>query len=83
MNLYVCSEVHNLKEDLQQRGYKILEDNTNEPIDAIVCDLKNGGLNNINLKGIKAEGTLIIDTGSKSIEEIENILCNRVYSSLF
>ncbi len=39
---------------------------------------------NLNMQNnIKREGTLIIDSGSKTIDEIEYILCNRVYSSIF
>jgi hypothetical protein len=32
---------------------------------------------------IRREGTLIIDSGSKTIDEIEYILSNRVYSAIF
>jgi hypothetical protein len=83
MKICVSKELEYIKEELCNRGYSVT-DNMNTPCDAIICDLKNGGLTNLNTQNnVKREGTLIIDCGSKSIEEIEYILNNRTYSSLF
>ena len=39
---------------------------------------------NLNMQNnIRREGTLVIDSGSRTIDEIEYILCNRVYSLIF
>lgn len=83
MTICVSNELEYIKQELINRGYNVVC-NTNIPCDAIICNLKNGGLFNLNVQGnVRREGTLIIDSGSKSIEEIEYILNNRVYSSLF
>ncbi len=83
MNLYVCEGLENLKTQLEERGY-----NTNiygsQQYDAIICNIKDVDLASLSIiNNIKHEGTLIIDAGSKSIEDIEYILYNRAYSSLF
>lgn len=83
MKVYVSTELDYIKEELRNRGYIIVEDSST-PCDAIICNLKNSDLTSMNMQGnIKREGTLIIDSGSKSIEDIDYILNNRVYSSLF
>jgi hypothetical protein len=83
MTVYVSNELEYIKEELLNRGYNAIS-NASIPCDVIICNLKNGGLINLNVQSnIRREGTLIIDSGSKSIDEIEYILNNRVYSSLF
>lgn len=85
MVICVSQELEYIQEELIKRGYTVInnrDNNTN--CDAIICKLKDGGLLNLNMQNnIKTEGTLVIDSGSKTIDEIEYILCNRVYSSLF
>jgi len=84
MTIYISDELTNIKDELINRGYNVISNSNNTPCDAIICNLKNGGLLNINnISSAKKEGTLIIDCGSKSIEEIEYILNNRTYSSIF
>ena len=83
MNLYICDGLENIKRELEERGH-----NTNlhgsEHYDAIICNIKDIDLASLSIiNNIKHEGTLIIDAGSKSIEDIEYILYNRSYSSLF
>lgn len=83
MNIFVSSNLDNIKEELKKRGHEISRDN-DSPYDAIICNLKNEGLQNSNFpNNLKDTGTLIIDVGGKSIEEIENILDNKIYSSIF
>jgi hypothetical protein len=83
MKICVSNNLENIKDELDKRGYNVV-DSITTPCDVIICDLKNGGLVNLNAQSnFKREGTLIIDSGSKNIEEIEYILNNRVYSSLF
>lgn len=85
MVICISHELEHLQEELMQRGYTVINDTDNNTrCDAIICDLKECGLKNLNMQNnIKREGTLIIDSGSKSIDEIEYILSTRVYSSLF
>jgi hypothetical protein len=85
MVVCVSQELEYLQEELAKRGYTVITNRDNNTVcDAIICKLKDGGLINLNLQNnIKSEGTLIIDSGSKSIDEIEYILCNRVNSSTF
>ena len=83
MNLYVCEGLEYLKSQLEERGYNT-NLNDNDHYDAIICNIKDIDLASLNIiNNIKHEGTLIIDAGSKSIDDIEYILYNRSYSSLF
>ena len=85
MVVCVSQELEDLQEELTKRGYTVITNRDNNvSCDAIICKLKDGGLINLNMQNnIRSEGTLIIDSGSKTIDEIEYILCNRVYSSTF
>ncbi len=84
MRIFISNELLYIKEELKKRGYDIIEEKENRCCDAIICNLKNGGLVNLGINNnVRREGTLIIDSGSKTIEEIEYILDNRAYSNLF
>ncbi|WP_026883389.1 YkuS family protein [Clostridium akagii] len=84
MKICVSDELRYVSEELKKRGYTIVTINSNNDCDALICDLKNGGLNHIGCENsIKKDGMLIIDIGSKSIDEIEYILKNRLYTSIF
>ncbi|QAA30414.1 MULTISPECIES: YkuS family protein [Clostridium] len=81
MNLYVSDELKNIKNGLEERGYNIVS--CNEQYDAIICNLKEEDISHLpSCKSYKSEGVLIIDSGSKDIDDIENILINRVYSTI-
>ena len=83
MTICVSEELEYIREELGKRGYTIVKSADNVICDAIICNLKNGGLINSNVQNnIKRDGTLIIDSGCKTIDEIEYILNNRVYSAL-
>lgn len=83
MRIYISNELEDIKKEMKIRGYYIIEDNTTQ-CDAIICDLKNCDLLKMNMtNSLKKEGTLIIDSGSKSADDIDYILNNKVYSSLF
>jgi hypothetical protein len=83
MNVFISPELEYIKCELQNRGYNVVE-GSSIPCDAIICNLKNCDLLKLNMQNnLKREGTLIIDCGSKTIEDIDYILNNRVYSSLF
>lgn len=83
MIINVSDELVNLRDELIKRGYNVVSNENKIPCDAIICNLKNGGLMSLTMQNnVRSEGTLIIDAGSKNIEEIEYILNNRVYTSL-
>lgn len=83
MTICVANELEYIKIELEKRGYTVINKLSESTCNAIICNLKNGGLINYNLQNsIKTQGTLIIDSGCKTIDEIEYILNNRVYSSL-
>ena len=83
MKIFISNDLKYIEEELKNRGYDITNEKSNILCDAIICNLKNEGLTTLNINGsIKREGTLIIDSGSKTIDEIEYILNNRVYSNL-
>ena len=82
MIIFVSSELETLKIELELKGYTVITNACDTQCDAIICDLKNRGLEKLNLtNSLKREGTVIIDSGFKNINEIENILNNRVFSA--
>ncbi|WP_298845382.1 YkuS family protein [Clostridium sp.] len=85
MVICVSHDLEYLQNGLAQRGYTVINNiDNNTQCDAIICNLKEGGLKNLIMQNnIKSEGTLIVDIGSKSIDEIEYILSTRVYSAIF
>lgn len=85
MIICISQELVVLQNELIKRGHTVINNRENNiSCDAIICNLKNGGLINLNMQNnIRREGTLIIDSGSKTIDEIEYILSNRVYSNIF
>lgn len=81
MKICISDDLLNIKNDLKKRGYDVLPWNSKDSYDALICDLKNVGLTNIlHENSAKKEGVLIIDIGSKTIDEIEYILNNRLYT---
>jgi len=85
MVICISKELHYMQEELVKRGYTVINNrDNNTSCDVIICNLKDGGLINLNMQNnIRSEGTLIIDSGSRTIDEIENIMCNRVDSLIF
>lgn len=83
MKICISDELKYVKNELKKRGYEIISWNSKENCDALICNLKNVGLTNmVHENNIKKEGMLIIDIGSKTIDEIEYILNNRLYTSI-
>jgi hypothetical protein len=83
MNIYVSPDLAQLKDELKKKGYNLIEEER-ESCDAIICNLKECNISSFNTScSLKREGTLIIDCGSKNIDDIDYILNNRSYSSLF
>jgi hypothetical protein len=82
MEIYVSSSLSKLSNELKKRGYNIISDK-NRVCDAIICNLKDGELNNLNIiSNIKIGETIIIDYGRKKINDIEYILNNRIYNNV-
>lgn len=82
MNIYIENELEEMKQALANKGYNIVKDSST-PCDAIICNLKACDLASINQEvNLKREGALIIDCGSKSVEDIDYILNNRSYSNI-
>lgn len=80
MKVCVSEELENIKNELINRGYNVIG-NSDSTYDAIICNLKNGGLQSFNLQNnTNREGTIIIDSGSRTVDEIEYLLNNRVSS---
>lgn len=76
MKIYLTPELNYLKDDLETLGHTVVNSNIKN-IEAVICDLKNQQnkeediLNNIYYRN---NDILVIDSGSKSINDIENIL---------
>ena len=82
MNICVSDELIDLKAQLGARGYNIVS--SDEYYDAMICNLKETDLSQISGgNSIKNHEVLIIDSGSKTVYDIENILLNRSYTSLY
>lgn len=83
MKVFVDKDLDYIKAQLIERGHEITNDKS-EPCDAILCMLKENSSSISNLQNsFRKEGTLIIDCGSKSIDDIEYIINSRVYNSIF
>ncbi|WP_125154219.1 hypothetical protein [Clostridium rectalis] len=84
MILCISEEFEEIRGELLSRGYKLINSLDNENCDAILCDLKNGGLVKLTdqQSSFKVNGKLIIDIGSKNVDDIEYILNNKMYNSL-
>ncbi|MBU5486391.1 YkuS family protein [Clostridium sp. MSJ-11] len=84
MIVCVSEELLYIRKELEKRGYKVITSLKDEICDAIICNLKDGGLKDLTFQNtLNRDGTLIVDSGSRSIDEIEYILNNRTYSSIF
>jgi Uncharacterised protein family (UPF0180). len=82
MTICIEEELEMIKSELIKRGYNVVTKMNEVPCDALICNVKDGGLTNYSNQGnLKREGTLIIDCGSKTVDEIEYILNNRVYTA--
>lgn len=82
MKIAVSREYNNIANELSKKGYDVyLENEKCGNYDVIICDLKNDDLIKYNFGSTyKKDGTLIIDKGSKSTSEIENIIKMREYN---
>lgn len=84
MVICISEELDYVSNELKKRGYRIIKSLEECSCDAIICNLKRGGLSKLTMEHtLKNEGILIIDIGSKNIDEIEYILNNRTYNSIF
>ena len=82
MTICIESGLEALKDELSKRGYAVITKMNEAPCDALICKVKEGGLVSYSSQGnLKREGTIIIDAGCKTVDEIEYILNNRVYTS--
>lgn len=78
MNIYVSDELSTLKQQLINHGYTLINNNYNDTCDVIIIDLKKDGIKNINAQNLKKHCTLIIDSGAKKFDEIEQIISSRL-----
>lgn len=76
MKIYITENLSILREQLYNRGFEIIN-NSQEGYDAAICNLKDINFTELNYKNNKVDGPLIIDSGSKNIDDIENILTNK------
>lgn len=76
MKIYITENLSYLRQGLSDRGFEIIN-NSQDGYDAAICNLKDINLTELNYKNNRADGTLIIDSGSKNINDIENILTNK------
>lgn len=76
MKLYISTELSKLKEQLGTRGFEIV-DSSQDCYDAAICNLKDINFSELNFNKDKFDCILIIDSGSKNIDDIENILMNK------
>ncbi|HEY5562235.1 MAG TPA: hypothetical protein VIK72_10865 [Clostridiaceae bacterium] len=82
MLIYISEELVTIRDELLVKGYKLLESEKEEYCDVIILNIKETMLKTTGLNNIKRDGTIFIDSGSKSIEDIEGIMNNRGYSNI-
>jgi Uncharacterised protein family (UPF0180) len=84
MKITISRDYNELAEELSSRGYNVtIESNKSFNSDIIICNLKNDDLSKYNFGvNYKKEGTLIIDKGNKSVNDIEKIIKGRIYNCI-
>lgn len=80
MYVYISNELEHLRKEFIEKGYRIIEDPYKS--DVIITNLKESNLPNINNK-LKNSNIIIIDSASKNINDIENILINYYGNKLY
>jgi len=89
--IIVQEELSNLREDLNNLGYEVVDINEAGNIDAIVYmadgyDIEyHNTLTNMNggIDIASSSGTILINAAGKTTEEIDNIIKKKLYSPLF
>lgn len=73
-----------IKQELKNKGYEVVDYEDKGHIDAIVYKSINGGMENVNnsIDG-NIYGAILINANNKTIDEIEYIIETRRYENLF
>lgn len=80
----VQEELNEMKAELKNRGYEVVDFNDSGHIDAIVYADINNDISSVNnsIDG-NMYGAILINARNKTIDEIENIIETRRYERLF
>ncbi|SHE87643.1 YkuS family protein [Clostridium fallax] len=79
MNIYVSDKLKDFINPLEKKGYKVAR-KKDENFEALICSVKEEDLSNFQEK-IKLNNILVIDSRSKSIDEIDIILRNKHFNN--
>ncbi|RKD31672.1 YkuS family protein [Thermohalobacter berrensis] len=86
----VQGHLNEIKENLIRRGYEVFDINENRDVEAIIYMSDGheipyyGQVTNMDQgEDMTGKGAILINANGKSIEEIEYIINNRIYSPLF
>ncbi|MBU5592400.1 YkuS family protein [Clostridium sp. MSJ-4] len=80
MKVYVSGNLESIKSSLIDKGYEVVNE-INEGCEAIICDIKNSDISSLNINKYKGiNGVLVIDYGSKNVEDIDNIINDRNFN---
>ena len=77
---------NSIKESLIEKGYKIVDDSYEGYVDTILYNSNSGSLSYLNVFDNVIDmnnGAFIVDIRDKSPDEIERIIENRSYTSIF
>lgn len=76
--------LYEIKVDLENKGYEVVDYQTGGHIDAIVYKGSNSGANNVN-NSVNGNfyGAILINANNKIIDEIQEIIETRRYEGLF
>lgn len=82
MNIYISEELSYMSKPLKKRGYNIVKSKFDH-FDVFICNLKESDISSVINERSNLHEVLVIDGRSKSINDIDNILNNRHFTSLY
>lgn len=80
----VQEDLAHIKNELTNRGYELVDMDTGQNIEAIVY--MSDGINSINQNlsddSLSSQGAILVNANGKSVDDIDSIISNKVYSPL-
>lgn len=87
-NILVQSELEDIKSGLNELGYSVVDMNSGTSVDAIVymADGNDVGYHekimDVGANMLSSSGAVLINATGKTVEDVDNMISNKVYSPL-